>query len=534
VMLVACATVGSLLLARAVTRAHEFATREALGASRARLAAGVLLEGVILALMAGVAATALALWGLEAAKASLPPGLTRVQDVAVDGRVLVAGLMAAIVSGLAVASAPAWLTARSDLFSLMKAGGSGLIGGGRRDRPLGAFLVVNIAFVTVLLVATALVVTSFRLITTADLGFERRNVMSIWYQRSVEGVAERDHPAVVAAVRAELLQRAQSVPGVVAAAISNTGSPLSGSRLGQGIIIPGFGPTSGSEVAGRAVSADYFRVMGMELLRGRLFDKSDGLGAPPVMVINDVAARRYFGDRDPVGEVITHPFPPPGPTTIVGIVKGSLNRGPEWGSDPEVYTLLDQQPIRQMVIPSQNVTVGALLVRTDVEPRRLGEAVRDAIRPALGGREPDEAHFVDDYFRRLTAQRRFNAQLMAMFGLLALAIGALGIYGTMAFFVARQTRAIGIRMALGASASRVMRSVLHGALVRVALGAGIGLVAAWSVSNAFTAFVFGLEPTAPGIYAGVGGFLALVGLAASLGPARRAARLDPLTALREE
>jgi putative ABC transport system permease protein len=534
VLLVACGNVGSLLLARAVSRAHEFATREALGASRRRLSAGVLLEGLILALASGAAAVVLASWGLEIAKASLPAGLTRVQDIALDGRVLFASVVGAVCCGLIVAGAPAWLTGRSELFSLMKAGGGPLIGGGRRDRSLSVFLVANIALVTVLLVASTLVVTSFRLITTADLGFDRRDVMSIWFQRPVDGVAERDLPAVVAAVRAELLTRATSVPGVISAAISNSGSPLSGSRSGQGVIIPGFGPVSGSELASRAVTPDYFRVMGMELLGGRLFEASDGAGAPPVMLINDVAARRFFGGRDPIGQVVTYPFPPPGPATIVGVLKGTRNSGPEADVEPEIYTPLDQQPARALVTPSRGLTVGGLLVRTDGDPRRLAPAVREAIRPALGGLDPQEAQFVDDYFRRLTAQRRFNAELMAVFGLLALAIGALGVYGTMAFFVARQVRAIGLRMALGASPPRVLRSVLKGALARVALGAAIGLAAAWGLSNVFTAYVYGVQPTDLRVYAGVAVFLVLVGLVTALEPARRAAQLDPLTALRQD
>ena len=216
-----------------------------------------------------------------------------------------------------------------------------------------------------------------------------------------------------------------------------------------------------------------------------------------------------------------------GPTTIIGVLRGVHMNGPEIEVRPEMYTPADQEE------PRYQRAAGHLVVRTNRDPRSLTVAVREAIRPALNA-EPPQPQFVDDDFRRLTAGRRFNARLMAVFGLIALAIGAIGVYGTMEFVVAQQVRAIGLRMALGASTSRVMRSVVRDAMQRVMIGTVIGSAGAWLVSRTFTSFVFGIRPTEPAVYIAVGGLLALVGLAAALVPALHAARLDPLVSLRHE
>jgi predicted permease len=531
VLLVACVNVTNLLLARATIRAREFATREALGASRHRLAGILLLEGLILALASSVVGIIVSFWGVEIAKSILPPGLMRVSEIAIDGRVLSISIAAAMLCSFVFSSAPAWMAARTDLIGIMKASNGPSIGGRRRNRILSVFLVVDVAFVGTLLVATTLVVTSFIRITTADLGFDRQRVMSLWYMRSINDVARADRPTAAAAVRAELLERAKSVPGVIDAAISNVGLPLSGTRLGARMTIPGYGDTTGYDTESRAVTSEYFRVMNMPVVRGRLFNASDRAGTSQVIVINDVAAGRFFSGRDPIGQIVTFR----GPTTVIGVVKGGQNNGPESEVQPEVYTLLDQMPYQDLHVRGSGgfVTVGGLLVRTNLDPRSLASSVRDAIKPVLGG-EPVQTTFVDDYFRRLTAGRRFNAGLMATFGLIAVAIAAIGVYGTMAFLVAQQGRAIGLCVALGASRSDIMRSVLRDALQRVALGATIGLAGAWVMSEALTSFVFGISPTEPAVYFAVAVFLVFVGIAAALAPALRAARLDPLLALKHD
>ena len=522
VILVACANVANLLLARATTRAPELATREALGAPRRRLAAGLLLEGLLLALASAVAGLVLSFWGIEIVKSGLPPGLTRVSTIAVDGRVMFASMVAAALCGLLCASAPAWMASRTDLLHTMKASGGSVIGGRRRDRSLSAFLVADVAFVSVLLVATSLVVTTFILVSTADLGFDRRNVMTLGYERLLNEVAQKDRPHAAAALRADLMARASSVPGVTSVAISMNGGPLSGGSVRYSLIIPGIGETQRDDwPETNMVTPGYFHTMGMEVIRGRPFEASDGSGAPRVMLINDVAARRFFPDRDSVGQIVTFQG---SQTTIIGVLRGVHFDGPEVEVPPAMYTPIDQ------FVGAPNI--GVLLVRTTGDPRVLSGKVHDAIRPALSGSEPGLPRFIDDGFRRLTAGRRFNAGLMAIFGFIALAIGAIGVYGTTSFVVAQQIPAIGLRMTLGASPTRVLRSVLREALRDVALGVGIGLAGAWALSGALESFVFGIRATDPIVYAAVGGFLAVVGTAAAFVPAMRAARLDPLTALR--
>jgi putative ABC transport system permease protein len=532
VLLVACANVANLLLARGTTRVHDLATREALGASRGRLAAGLLLEGVLLALASGAAAVVLSFWGVAIAKASLPPGLTRVSTIAVDSRVLATSMAIAVLCGLVFASAPALFAARSDLATAMKTSSGQLIGGRRRDRALNAFLVADIAIVYVLLIATTLIVASFRQITTADLGFDRENLVAISFVHPLKGVNKSELPVSVALFRAHLLQRAKSVRGVTGAAITNVSSPLSGSEVRYSIGIPGYGEMKLDEAPlTYAVTPDYFRVMGMQLVRGRWFQDADRAGAPLVMIINDVVARRYFPGRDPIGQVVTFR----GPTTIVGVSRAVHVNGPEAEVRPEIFTPLDQESNVAMEDRSLGglVTMGNLLVRTSTDPRLLTPAIRAAITPALG-REALSNQFIEDHFRRITAVRRFNARLMALFGVISIAIGAIGVYGTMAFFVAQQVRGIGVRMALGASPSLMLRSVLQGAARRVALGVAIGTAAAWATAGALKSFVFGIEPRDTIVYLAVAGFLMIVALAAAFGPAVRAARVDPLTALRYE
>ncbi len=532
VLLVACANVANLLLVRAASRVRELAIREALGASRHRLAAGLLLEGLILALASGAAGILLSVWGLGIAKSNLPGGLTRVTTITLDGRVLAVSVVVALVCGLVFASAPAWLAAKSDLVHVMKSGSSAVTGDRRRHRSLSAFLVADIAFVCVLLVGTVFAVTSFVLVTTADLGFDRRDVMTLWYARSLADVPVAERASAEQVLRANLIGRVGAVPGVSGVAISDAQGPLAGVSSRHSIVIPGIGQTSFHDMPQRrSVTPDYFRVMGMQLLRGRLFQASDRAGAPLVMLINDVAARRFFGNRNPVGQVVTYL----GPTTIVGVLKGVRFNGPESSTQPELYTPLDQEPYqdRDVLSPGVPSTSGSLMIKTTRDPRTLAGAVREAVRPLLDA-DPANPEFVDDYFRRVTIDRRFNAMLMVAFGFVAVAIGVIGVYGTMAFAVAQQVNAIGIRMALGASPSHVLWSVLRSALIRVGLGVGVGLIGACAASRALSAFVFGVRATDPLVYVAVAGFLGLVGVAAALVPATRAARLDPLTALRHE
>jgi putative ABC transport system permease protein len=522
VAMVGCVNVAALLLARSTVRMRELATRAALGASRARLARTLFAEGLLVAGVSSAAAVLLAYWGVDLAKASLPGGLARASSIAVDVRVMTVSACAAILCGLVTGGVPAWRVSRADLFSQIRVGG-GVIGGRRQGRSLGGFLIAEVAFVTVLLVATTLVVTSFVAVTTVDLGFERRNVIALGLQKSLRDVPREQQKAARTALFDDAIARARAVPGVTHVGLIDSSEPLAGGGTRYSLVIPGMGELTGADMfEKRAISPEYFPAMGLRLLRGRAFTEADGAGAPAVAIINDLAAKRYFQGREPIGQIIEFRE---AQTEIVGIVQNVRLNGPEADLRTELYVPLAQEPPLFMAL-------GTLIVRTVAAPTTTAAAVREAIRPVL----PDvgEPRLVNDAFRRLTADRRFNAGLMTLFGLIAVAIGAIGIYGTMAFLVAQQTKAIGLRMALGASQANVLRAVLWSSLWRVGLGAVLGLAGARAVSSLFTALVFGVESTSPAVYAFVAGGLVAMAILAALVPARRAARIDPLTALRAE
>jgi predicted permease len=528
VLLVACVNVASLFLARATMRAPELATREALGASRPQLIATQVFEGLIVALAASVTALALSYYGVHLAAAALPPGLTRISTIAVNERVVIVSVVSAVVCSLVFSVAPAWLASRRDLVGVLKTGSFSSIGP-RRNRAFGAFLAADVAFVCALVLAALLVVTTFVRITTADLGFDRQNVMYFAYQRSFASAPASDQPAAIAAFRSDLLQRAKSVPGVAAAALSTSGTPLDGSRLWVSVTVPGRGEIFTHDLDSRVVTPEFFDVLGVRLLRGRLLQSTDRPGSPPVMVINDVAARRFFDGRDPLGQVVGYSA---GPTTIVGVVKGMLVDGPEADVPPQIYSSLEQEPYH--AFRAGFPLTGTLIVRTTTDPRGVATAIARAIRPALDAGEAPQPRYVDDNFAQITAKRRFNAQLVGVFGLVALIIAALGVYGTTTFLVSREVRAIGIRMALGAAPATILRAVLIRTSRWVSLGVIGGLTGAWMISGVFRAFVFGITPTNPILYVATGLVIVFVAMVAALAPALRAARVDPLVTLRDQ
>jgi predicted permease len=521
VLVIACLNVANLFLARTAVRTREIATRLALGASRGRLTRVLLIEGATLALVSAVAGIGVSFWGVSIAKASLPASLTRTSGIAVDLRVLAVSIAVALLCGVTFASAPAWWSSRGDLAALMRTGNAGSVGAGRL-RSFKTFLVVEMTFVSILLVASALLVTSFIRITTSDLGFDRRNVAAYSVSRSLGPIAEAARPAAARAFMTDLVDQVRRVHGVSHAALIAGGVPLSGGRVQYTLTIPG--QSIRPSLDAHEVTSDYFATMAIPSLRGRTFTESDATGAARVAVINDVAARTLFGAGEAVGQTL--PFR--GTTTIVGVVKSVRTDGPEIDLRPEMYLPLDQSPLTARHV------YGDLVVRFDNASTSETAAVAGVIRPLLNMSRAPTPTMVDDAFRRLTADRRFNAGVMAIFGAIAIFIGAIGIYGTTAFLVAQRVREIGVRMALGASPARVMRTVIRDASGCVLLGLLVGLAAARAVSSLFASLVFGVTPTSPSVYIGVAALLVLVGIVAALVPARRAARLDPLEALRTE
>jgi predicted permease len=511
-LLVACVNAANLLLARATHRARDLAVRASLGAGRRQLLVALLAESLILTLVAGGAGILVAYWGIGAAKALLPAGIPRAADIGLDPRVLTTAIGTALATGLLFGTVPAWRASRTDVAPLLKDGGA--TPASRHWR--SAFLVAEVAFVGVLLVATTLFVTSFVRVTTADLGFDRSGLLAV----TISSGAGVDVPAAAEAVR--------HVPGILSVATFAASSPpLIAAAFGGGSAWMPLRPVDAVEaqpvpVDVKAVSAEYFDTLGLAFKRGRAF----GLGAadgPQPIVIDELAARRLFGDRHAVGALVVNRTGRP-EYTVVGVVANVLGRGPEGESGPQAYV---------RYVPGGGGSPQMLI-------RAVGDSVPlvPAVRAALGRSLPEGRRFdvrrMEDAFRVITAQRRFNASLMSVFGGFALFIGMAGIYGVMASVVAQRTREIGVRVALGATPGRIAREVLGQAARHLAIGLALGLPVALATSQVFSVLLFEVRPTNAVVYLIVVATLLGAGLAAAWLPARRAARIDPVVALRAE
>ncbi|HUF46455.1 MAG TPA: ADOP family duplicated permease [Vicinamibacterales bacterium] len=523
VLLVACVNVANLLLARATSRHRDLAVQRALGASRTRLFSGVLLESGLLAAASAAAGVLLSVWAVDAARALLPEGLSRTSDIALDGRVLSAACLATAVTAIVCGLAPAWHAARTDVVTLMK-GDATFAGLGSGGRLRSLFLVVEVAFVIVLLVGTTLFVTSFLRVSRADLGFNPQGLMGLRVLPNVQADDDEGYRQRAQLFFFELTERVSAVPGVMAVGIHDGRVPLQGG--GVQYSISGFGSERGEDLVDmRAVSPGYLAAAQIRIIEGRPILASDVAMGPRVALVNDVVARRYYQNRSPVGSTIDFR----GPLEIVGVVQAVLAMGPEVEPRPELYFPIAQHPLpRGFSTPMIVARLGAL--EQTVMPA-IQEALRD-VRPAAP--QAREVFSFEAALDRLNAQRRFSAALMSLFGLLALLIGAGGVYAVVAFAVARRTREIGIRLAIGASSGQIIRAVLGQAGRDLTGGVILGLLAAWAVSGVFTALLFEVQPTEVGVYAVAAGVLLAVGLAAAAVPAIRATRIDPLAALRTE
>jgi predicted permease len=511
-LVVACANVANLLLTRAVDRARELSIRAALGASRARLVRSLLIESLLLSSCAVVLALIVASWGIDATKASLPTGIARAQMIALNLRVFGTAVVTAIVTGLLFGVVPALHLSREDLVSALKQGSSTMTGARRAWR--ASVLITELAFATVLLVATTLFVSSFVRLSRADLGFDRSDLLVVGSAEGIRGTV------------ADVVHHLESVPGVVSAGGAAAGSPpliaagFEGGSSGTRLQLPQ-APAAFVNVEFNRVSARYFAAASIPVLRGRVFLDGDSMSSP-LVVLDELAARRLFGDTDPIGrELIAY-----GRTrvSVAGVVANVRMRGPEEDSGPQAYFLG----------PASGDNY-SYLVRTSGDAAKMIPAVQAAFASLRAeGSRPADVRRVEDAFRNITARRRFSAGTMALFGLLALLIGATGVYGVMSSLVAQRTREIGVRVALGASRPRILGTVLGQVARYLALGLTVGLPSAWLVSRTFTALFFQVQPGDSWVYLLVASLLTAVSLAAAFIPARRASRVDPLVALRTQ
>ena len=512
VMLVACANVANMQLARATHRARELAVRASIGASRRHLVSSLLAESLILSLAAAALGLLAASWGIGATRAALPVEIARTSDIALDLRVFFATIGAAIATGLAFGAVPAWQATRHDLIFLLRDGMAGSSPGRAPWR--SGFLIAEVAFVAVLLVATTLFVTSFVKVTQADIGFDRHNLIL----GSASGLTT---PV------AEIIGELERVPGVIrVGAFANGSAPLTiagglgGGQSGTRIWRPSTPAESAVFPLFLRVAPGYFAAAGIPILRGRDFTHAE-LGKPDLVVLDLPTARRLFENDDPVGATVLYGADEA--ASVVGVVAGVQDRGPEAPVSPHIY------------LPTRNGRGHEFVMRVggEVGPAIAGvTAAFDRLRPA--GSPRPRVRVLDDAFRSITAERRFAAGLMSLFGAMAMVIAAAGIFGVMASIVAQRRREFGIRVALGASDRVIIGGVLGWASRHLLAGLAIGLSAALLLARGFASFFFGVSPGDAWIYLIVVVIALTVGLAAAVVPARRASRVDPQALLRTD
>ena len=518
VLLIACANVANLLLARATAREREVGIRAALGAGRWRLVRQLMVESLVLSVTGTLLSVVVAWWAVEVLRTSMPEGVPRIAAIALDLRVLAAAGGLSILTGILFGVVPAVQLSRPDLTQALKDGARGTVGSGRQ-RIRGALVVAEVALAVVLLVGAALFIGSFVSLMRIDPGFQTDNVLTA---RLMPPFPPGQRAPDNSAAYMQILERVSPLPGVVHASMISGGIPLSGTMSSTSITIPGKTlENDRTGVSFRRVSADYHRAMEIPLRSGRHFEPADRAGAPNAVIVSEAFARKYFPGADPLGRTINTYS---ADRTIVGVV-GDVQQ-----------TSLEVEPISEAYapIPQVHTVYADLVIKTSGHPYDVLPGVKAAVLAVLPDVPLRTVRTMEELYGTRVAQRKLNMLLLGLFGVLGLVISAVGIYGVMAYMVAQRTREIGVRMALGATRARVLAMVLRSASVLVAIGLVIGGAGAWYLSRTATTFLFRLDANDPRAYGVAIAVLACAALIASAIPARRAAKVDPMEALRTE
>jgi putative ABC transport system permease protein len=534
VLLIACANLANLTLARGISREREVAIRSAIGAGRWRLVRQFLTESLLLSVGGGALGLALAYAGLHVLKATLPDGTIPANfEVKMDGRVLVFICGLSVITGILFGIVPAFKSTRADLTNSIKQGGANASAGQSSKRFRGSLVVAEVALAFVLLAGAGLLIRSFFRMQAVETGFDSTNVVTAYLP-----ISERRYPT--AAEFKLYIQRitdaVAAVPGVRDVSMTSA-APMDGWGYGMPFQIVGAKPL---DVANRPdcffkmVGWTYFRTLGIRLTRGRLLDEHDVHGSPPVAVINETMAKKYFAGENPVGKRILveeiafaqTKLGPEIPWEVVGVIAdekvGSL--GNDNSNNPGMYVPNDQSP----------QTYQSIVVRGKTESKLLQASIRDAIRGVNRDQVIVGLKTLDQAKEESMAGQRFRSILMGIFASTALLLAAIGLYGVISYSVVQRTREIGIRTALGANPGNIRSLVLRGAMTLTAIGLVIGVGAAFGLAQFLSSMLFNTGKYDPLTFAAVAAVLALVALLACLVPVRRAMRVNPIVALRYE
>ena len=525
VLLIACANVANLLLARSASRQKEIAIRTALGAGRARIVRQLLTESILLSLIGGTLGVVLASWGVKLLLAFSSDRLPRVAEINIDNRVLWFTFAVSLVTGVLFGLVPALQISKTDINESLKESGRNAMGGRRRQRARNLLVVSEVALSLVLLVGAGLLARSFVRLQNVSVGFVPDQLLTINLALPREKYKD---DAQKAQFFRQVVERAGGLPGVeAAAAVSQL--PLSGQEELDGFNIEGRTETEGAQIQTadfRVITPDYFRAMQIPLLKGRFFNNQDRANTPYSIIIDESFARRFFPGEDPLGKRIDedgsrsdHEF-----ATIIGVVGGVKHTDVKAEARPTMYVAADQSPWESMT----------LVIRSSGDPSALTSALRQEVLAVDSDQPISEVATMEQLLSKAVAPQRFNMLLVGLFAALALALAAIGIYGVIAYSVTQRAQEMGLRLALGASRRDILRLVVGQAMWTSLLGVGLGIIGALGVTRVMASLLFEVSATDPLVFAGLSALLIVVALVASYIPARRATKVDPLVALRYE
>ncbi len=524
VLLIACSNIASLLVARGAARRKELAVRAALGAATWRLLRQLATENILLSLLGGLVGLLFARWGLRALLALVPEDLPRADGIAINGMALVFAFTLCLLTGVVFGLLPAAQITRGNLHASLNESGRGASAGAGVRRARGLLVAMQFTFAIVLLTGAGLMVRSFHLLNTVKPGFDTTRLLTMTVRLPDERYTGE---ARERAFFEEAIQKIEQLPGVRGAAV---GGAVSGSFKENvpnvSIVIEGRPSTQDPERHDRnMVSNGYFRVMGIPLRNGRLFSDEDHSGSPRVAVISETMARRYWPSESPLGKRFKEVLPGADSEwlTVIGVV-GDVVTNRDGKVYPTFYNTTNQFAWWNW----------RLVIRTETVPLELAAAVRRVVR-SIDSTVPNfEITTVEQALAELDRPRKFQTQLIGVFAVTALLLAALGLYGLMSYLVAQRTKEIGIRVALGAQRRDVLKLVIGQGMAVALAGVSLGLAAALAVTQLMKSLLFGVTATDPTTFAGVATLLAAVALLACYVPARRATKVDPTVALRQE